>query len=443
MYSVKDNDRYVSTITTRRQERNKLKFLVGKNDWLYLDNDTNRTLDQITGNLVFDPKKLFKWKLILETRYSFLKAQGIEYFFLVAPNKECIYSEDLPDNIKISEQRTIKQLSNYISSSKILPDDFLLYPIEELITARSNRLTYPKGDTHWTFYGAYIAYQAMARRIAKQIDLNIIDESKINFEEIYISGDLAEKIPGYPPYLDYKMNCKKSSQCVYNNLVNNTGRLTIWENSHKNLPKAVLFHDSFSLTMFEFWAESFSRLVTVQQPNLDYEIIAQEQPDLVISEQVERFLVHLPDDLNGLNNREQAAKKVEAISRQYTCQHINMQSENSQLLYAWCLGSPKPGKSDIYNLRGWVIGKDLPVAKVELINLDTDRIIKETPVNIFRPGLSDIHPVPNANSSGFLVQIPEMVAVFEEELPTYHLLIRAVLSDGQIIPIRMLKFTRN
>jgi hypothetical protein len=443
MHSVRENNNYVSSTIEHRQEKNKFKVLVGKNDWLYLDNDTNRTIDQVTGKLLLDSQKLFKWKLLLETRYSFLKAQGIEYFFLVAPNKECVYPEYLPEDIQLSEQRPIQQLSEYISSSKLLPGDFLLYPIEELITAKSDRLTYPQGDTHWTFYGAYLAYQSMAHRIAKQIDLKILDESKIAFEETYFSGDLADKIPGSPQYLDYTIDFEKSSQCIYDNLVKNTGRLTIWENSDQNLPKAVLFNDSFSIRMLNFWAESFSRLVSVQQSNLDYEIILREQPDIVISQQVERFLIHVPDDLNGLNNREHVAKKVDEISKQYTCQHINMESENSQLVYAWSLGSPRQGRSDIYNLRGWIIGKDLPIVKMAIINLDTDAIVKETPVNISRPGVAEIHPVANAELSGFLVEIPEMVAVFEEELPTYNLLIRAVLEDGQIIPMRMLKFTRN
>jgi hypothetical protein len=442
MYSVIEKQNKIGSIVSDRQVQNQLKILLGKDDWLFLDNDTNRVLDQLIGKLLFDRKQLFKWKLLLETRYSWLLEQGIKYYYLVAPNKECIYPEYVPENLTISEQRPINQLIQHISSSNILPNDFILYPTKEIIAAKSNRLTYPKGDTHWNFYGAYIAYLLLARRIAKHFNLNILDESQIAFTEKYTVGDLADKISHCPESLDYFANHEKHSQCVFDNRIRNTGHLTIWENENKNLPKAILFHDSFSTRMLNFWAESFSRLVAVHQPNLDYEIILQERPDLVISQQVERFLIKIPDDFNGLSNRELVKKKIDDISKQYHCEHINLETENSHLLHSWCLGSPKPGKIDIYNLRGWIIGKDLPVTAIEVVNLDTDKIIKKVSVDILRPDVVEVYPVANAELSGFEVEMPEMAAVFEYERPTYNLLIRAVLSDGEKVPMRMLKFDR-
>jgi alginate O-acetyltransferase complex protein AlgJ len=442
MYSIADKQNHLSLASNNKQAQNKLKILIGKEDWLYLDNDSNRGLDQITGDLLFTEKQLFKWKLILETRYSFLNSLGIKYFYLAAPNKECVYPEYLPEHIKLSQQRPLNQLKEYISSSSILPKDFILYPIEELIAAKSNRLTYPKGDTHWTFYGAYLAYRSLARRISEHIDLNTIDESAIAFEETQILGDLGDKLSSCPKSLEYLARHARHSQCIFDNRVRNTGHLTIWENKRQDLPKAVIFHDSFNTRMLSFWAESFSRLVAIHQPNLDYKIILEEKPDLVISQQVERFLIQLPDDLNGLSNEERVAKKVEEISKNYDCQHINVPSDNSSLLYAWCLGSPKPGRLDIYNLRGWIIGRDLTVAAIEVVNLDNNEIIKKAPVNISRPDVVEVHPVPNAEISGFKVEMPEMILTLSSELSNYNFLIRAVLQDGQIVPMRILKLTK-
>jgi alginate O-acetyltransferase complex protein AlgJ len=444
MYSIADKQNHLTLKINNKKELSNLKVLIGKNDWLYLDNDTNRSLDQISGKLLFNEKKLFKWKLILETRYSFLNALGIKYFYLAAPNKECIYPENLPDYVKLSEQRPINQLREYISSSNILPKDFILYPDQELIAAKSNRLTYPQGDTHWTVYGGYLAYRALANRISQQIDLNIIDESEISFEETRILGDLGDKVPSFPKLLDYIANHDRHSRYIFDNHVRNTGHLTIWENELQDLPKAVIFHDSFNTRMLGFWAESFSRLVLVHQPNLDYKVILDEKPDLVISQQVERFLIRIPDDLNDLSNEDRVAKKVEEISKNYNCQHINMPSDNSSLLYAWCLGSPKPnGRLDLYNLRGWIIGKDLPVAAIEIVDLDRDRIIEQASVNILRPDVLEVHPVTNAEMSGFEIEMPGMMLTLSSELPAYNLLIRAVLSDGRIVPLRMLKLTKN
>lgn len=444
MYSVVEKPTKISSIVNNKEVQNQVKVLLGKDDWLFLDNDSNRVLDQLAGKLLFDRKQLFKWKLLLETRYSWLLEHGIKYFFLAAPNKECIYPEYTPEDLIVSEQRPIHQLIEQVASSKILPKDFFLYPTTEIIAAKSNKLTYPKGDTHWNFYGAYIAYCLLARRIASQFNLKIIDESKINFTEKYTVGDLADKLSDCPQSLDYWADHEKKSQCIFDNRIKNTGHLTIWENENKTLPKAMLFHDSFSTRMLSFWAESFSRLVAVHQANLDYELILQERPDLVISQQVERFLIRIPDDFNSPSNRELVNKKIDDLSKRYHCQHINLESEseNDRQLHAWCLGSPKPGKFDIYNLRGWVIGKELPVKAIEVVNLDSDRVIKEVIVDIVRPDVVELYPVPNAELSGFEAEMPEMAAVFEYELPTYNLLIRAVLSDGQKVPMRMLKFDR-
>ncbi len=444
MYSVVKKQTNISSIVNNKQVQNQVKVLLGKDDWLFLDNDSNRVLDQLAGKLLFDRKQLFKWKLLLETRYSWLLEHGIKYFYLVAPNKECIYPEYTPENLIVSAQRPIVQLIEHIASSEILPENFLLYPTAEISAAKSNRLTYPKGDTHWNFYGAYVAYLLLARRIASQLNLNILDEFDIAFTEKYTVGDLADKLSHCPESLDYFADHERKARCVFDNRVKNTGHLTIWENTNKDLPKAILFHDSFSTRMLSFWSESFSRLVAVHQSNLDYDLILQERPDLVISQQVERFLIKIPDDFNSPSNRELVNKKIDDISKQYHCEHINLESEseNSKGLHAWCLGSPKSGKFDIYNLRGWVIGKELPVKAIEVVNLDSDRVIKEAIVNIVRPDVVEVYPVTNAELSGFEVEIPEMAAVFEYELPTYNLLIRAVLSDGQKVPMRMLKFAR-
>ncbi len=106
-----------------------------------------------------------------------------------------------------------------------------------------------------------------------------------------------------PTFIEGRLK-KPNSHCIYNNDVVNRGNLRIYENTNTTLPKAVVFRDSFSTLLLKFLSESFSRLVAVWQPNLDYSIIEKEKPDIVISQQVERFLMKIPDDLNGKTNEE-------------------------------------------------------------------------------------------------------------------------------------------
>jgi alginate O-acetyltransferase complex protein AlgJ len=97
------------------------------------------------------------------------------------------------------------------------------------------------------------------------------------------------------------------------NHIANIGNLFVSQNEDSSLPSAVIFRDSFSTYLLELYAQTFSRLVCVWQPNIDYSIIERERPDVVISQQVERFLVWCPDDRNGLTNAEYVARKAQNI----------------------------------------------------------------------------------------------------------------------------------
>ncbi|HEY9639255.1 MAG TPA: hypothetical protein V6C57_02160, partial [Coleofasciculaceae cyanobacterium] len=100
------------------------------------------------------------------------------------------------------------------------------------------------------------------------------------------------------------------AQCVLDNQIIANGHAQIYENPDKSLPKAVLFRDSFGNSMLDFLAESFSRLVVVWQPHIDYSVVEAEKPDVVINQQVERFLVRIPDDLKGPSHNEIVQAKL-------------------------------------------------------------------------------------------------------------------------------------
>ena len=287
----------------------KLKVIRGKNNWLFLDNDNNQINQQLSGKKVFSDKELFKWKLLLEQRKTLLNKYNIPYFFVVIPNKACVYPEYLPDNIKLSDRRCINQLLSYLSDNSFAN---IAYPLEILKQAKTKELpVYRLRDTHWTAFGAFIAYQYIMSKISQTTKTYILPESSIQFSQVTTKmSDLGSKLNIDEDILVKPQIINPTSTCIFNNQVVNTGKLSIFENSNKLLPKAVIFGDSFSTQLIKFLAESFSRMVVVWQPNLDYSIILDEKPDIVISEQVERFLVRIPDDLHGLTNQDRVSLKA-------------------------------------------------------------------------------------------------------------------------------------
>ena len=286
------------------------KFIRGKEDWLFIDNDSNQVNAQISGKKALSLKKLRQWHLLLEMRNAWLKTKGVSYFFLVAPSKGCIYPEFLPPSVSISHERCINQIRQYLleRSSPIMP----IYPIEELKLAKQKEAVYSMRDSHWNRYGAFVAYQALASQIAAKHKIRVLEESDVVFERYQISySDLGAKI-GIPEDSSISARViKKFSKAVFHNKVRTRGKILIFENKkYKYLPTAVIFRDSFSNMMLGFLSESFSRLVAVWQPNIDYSIVLDENPDIVMSQQAERFIPRIPNDLKGDSNAEIVAAKA-------------------------------------------------------------------------------------------------------------------------------------
>jgi len=280
----------------------KPKYLQGKSDWLFLTNDTNRTIDQITGNLPLNETEINKWKNLFSRRKEeFLKRQ-IKYIYFVAPNKECVYPEFLPDPILISPHRAVNQLIDELG------EDFFKYPLKQMLSHKPTWQLYSKGDSHWNGYGAFTAYQ----NLIKGLGLSPLEDIDVDFIEETKEGDLSKWIGETNKNITYKIRKPKAARTQNNNIAN-IGNYMLFENANKNLPRAVLFRDSFSTQLFSLLAENFSRLVAVWQPNIDYKIVDAEKPDFVISQQAERFLIRCPDDVNDPSHEQYVKQKLDAL----------------------------------------------------------------------------------------------------------------------------------
>ena len=64
-----------------------------------------------------------------------------------------------------------------------------------------------------------------------------------------------------------------------------------YETGHPTLPRAVIFHDSFALSLVRFLSEHFSRVAYSWQDTFDPVVIERERPQVVIQEHVERSLM--------------------------------------------------------------------------------------------------------------------------------------------------------
>jgi alginate O-acetyltransferase complex protein AlgJ len=270
------------------------KVIRGKDDWLFLDNDSNGFLRQYAGELQLSEEKLAVWQELLEIRIARVRELGASYHFLVVPENPTVYPEMLPDHIVGTAERTVQQIMRQLESSG--SNARLIYPLEQLIEESSRRRVCRKTDTHWTDFGAFVGYQALIREIEKEVPLHAVSEEELWFFERKLLGDLGYKlgIGAVPePCTGYLY---RRAECVYDNCIEGNGSLVVTECAHVPPTKCMVFGDSACYGMLASLAQTFGRMMFVHAPTLDYDLIAEERPDVVISEMTERYLIMTPDD---------------------------------------------------------------------------------------------------------------------------------------------------
>lgn len=279
--------------------------LLGRDDWLFLKNDSNDAVGQLTGNVTFNSTDILKWKLVLGCRKEYFKRNAIKYYYLVVPNKESAMV-DFIEGVELSEDRPVMKFNELFK--EIYSED-VCYPLQELTKHCTD--FYPKGDSHWNHKGAFSSYQKLISNIQKDFPkVGVLSANDVNYVEQMQKGDLSGKLNGETLEANYIPRVKRSPpKMLFNNKCPNRGKKIIFTSAEKNQPTAVIFRDSFSSHLIPFLVHSFSRVVFVWQPNIDYSILEEEKPDIVISQQAERFLIRVPDDIHGETAQQTAKNK--------------------------------------------------------------------------------------------------------------------------------------
>lgn len=266
--------------------------VIGRDGWLfYANKDDGDPIACYQGKKTVseDELKLIAENLI-KTRDN-LAADGIDFAVLICPNKERVYSSEMPFYLgEPGEIYAVKQIYDYISANT---DIKIVYPYDEFIQAQQNlgknAILYHKTDTHWNELGAYIGTKALLEKFG--IEMPAYNDENVRIvESDDTSGDLTAMLNMY----DIISSGKTYTLEDYSS---NTTECEIWEYygsiryhaSDADPRKIMISRDSFGRAMSEEIATQFSSSTMIHRRIFTNDMVKEEKPDIFVLETVERY----------------------------------------------------------------------------------------------------------------------------------------------------------
>lgn len=130
--------------------------LLGKEHWLFLkDVGDSSSISDYQGLTAYSQEELGTFVATMQDLQAALEARGSSLAIVLAPAKEGIYSQYMPDSVPIVSRPTrVQMLAATLQGSLSCP---VIWPQDALLDAAQTRQVYYKYDTHWNEAGAYIA----------------------------------------------------------------------------------------------------------------------------------------------------------------------------------------------------------------------------------------------------------------------------------------------
>ncbi len=266
--------------------------LLGRQNWLFFAGDDS--ISSYRGTNLLEQEQMASYLDLMVQLQELCDEKGIQLQFLILPNKEQVYPEYMPSYVIENSYKRVDRFVDYVREHS---DINILYPLEELLQAKTQWQVYHQYDTHWNQAGAYVGTQALYRALGlPATDLQELEVARCEpgTSDLLILGGL--DAAQYPAEQDYAITYK--SEITLSEVQGDKQPESIYSarSDCGNDLRFVMVGDSFRCFMIDYLAKDFSRSVITYRETSDnrtdypQEVIESIQnADILVMEAVERY----------------------------------------------------------------------------------------------------------------------------------------------------------
>lgn len=252
------------------------QVILGSDGWLYFSD----TLPDYTGQGMSDTELRYLAN-DLALMQEYIESQGKHFIFTVAPNKNSIYSEHMPEYIENRHSESnAARVGAYLDAAGVnYLDLFDILGNEENL--------YYKTDTHWNSRGAALAADGLLNMLDRGGDYStasfaVSEEHRGDlYEMLYPAGRATETATVYGGEFSYV--CESDP--------NGGNAITIKTSCDGCSGVLMCWRDSFGIALYPYLAQSF--VAATFSRSADYNLTLADSADTVIIELVERNLSNI------------------------------------------------------------------------------------------------------------------------------------------------------
>ncbi|GHB12266.1 alginate O-acetyltransferase AlgX-related protein [Salinicola rhizosphaerae] len=258
-----------------------MEVLVGQQNWLFLANDVNASIDLFTGQRLLSQEERQRWERFAEGFKALQRERSL--LFLIANAKEKVRPERYPyDKADVTVTEQVKAIFEAAA----------LEYLDPLATMQDDAASYYPTDTHWSGRGAYLAFRDCLRRFGYDDDV----DSQFRFVAQDVVGDLGSKIdpPATSATTVVSFIGESAVRRAFANDIPGTGNITMFTNELARYRKTLVIFGGSSVGAGGFarlFAYLFQRVVTLNLPgSYVSEVVELERAAHVIVQTNERYL---------------------------------------------------------------------------------------------------------------------------------------------------------